>query len=72
MDAATTIVGHRWDDIQRAQQGGTLGRPITGPINRPLATPEDLELLESHGEAQLGALGYWGVLDRLRNSGVLP
>ncbi|MFP3637688.1 hypothetical protein [Paraburkholderia sp. SIMBA_054] len=67
-----TIFGYEWDDIHRAQQGGTLHRtmidtskPATGP-----ATDADRALLEKHGTIEaIEAAGFYGTADRLRRAG---
>ena len=59
------IMGHDWRDIQRAQQGGTLARPIvrTEPAG---PTADDRALLAQHGSLDaLRAAGLHGVVDRL-------
>lgn len=68
MNKPTNIFGYTWDEIKLAQQCGVLGRTISGEINKPLATDDDREMLERYGEAELRNRGYFGVLDRLKNS----
>lgn len=63
-----TIFGYTWEEVKRAQQGGRLARRIPPGIRLPLATTEDWELLEQHGEHELQKRGYFGVLDRLENT----
>jgi hypothetical protein len=65
------IVGHSWEAIQRAQQGGRLHERIdTSKPAASTATAEDLALLNQYGTiAALKEAGLWGVADRLeRNS----
>ena len=71
MSQSADIFGHTWTDIRRAQQGGSLSRPIGGAPVKPMATADDLTLLDQHGEDGLAQMGFAGVLDRLRNSGVV-
>jgi hypothetical protein len=63
-----TIFGYTWDEIKRAQQGEALARRVQPGLHKPLATPDDWELLEQHGEDELRNRGYFGVLDRLENT----
>ena len=62
------ILGYDWSDIQRAQQGGRLGKAIdlSRPPNNP-ASIQDRELLALHGMEGLQKLGLYGVIDRLQN-----
>lgn len=66
MNNDKTILGYQWEDINRAQQGGSLETSIRGPVVRSRATEKDLELLEKHGPDGLRELGMFGVLDRLQ------
>jgi hypothetical protein len=59
------IFGYSWSDIQRAQQGGRLSRPIDTSKQSPDYTESDRALLAEHGEQGLRDMGYFGVLDRL-------
>jgi hypothetical protein len=63
------IVGHSWEDIQRAQRGGTLNKPIdtSKPIDHSLSEA-DKALIEKHGVQGLAAMGFHGVLDRYHRS----
>ena len=63
-----TIFGYTWEEIKRAQQGGALDRRLPPGLHKPLATPDDWELLEQHGEDELRKRGYYGLLDRLENT----
>jgi hypothetical protein len=65
------IFGHTWEDINRAQRGGHLSRPILNHQPNPTATQADAELLAKHGKDGLVAMGFFGVLDRLETSGLL-
>jgi hypothetical protein len=59
------VFGYAWEDIQRAQAGGQLQKPL---VRAPLqtATPEDKALLQRHGSIEaLQTLGLHGVVDRL-------
>ncbi len=64
------IVGYDWADIQRAQQGGKLAKPVdlSKPVDRSLM-PGDLELFAQHGIAGLQAKGFFGAVDRLTRNG---
>ena len=64
------IFGYSWADIQRAQQGGRLARPVVrsepkGP------TREDIELLQIHGADGLREMQFYGTLDRLQRAGLI-
>jgi len=66
------IFGYNFSDIQRAQRGGCLGRPIIDSSHGACpATKSDLSLLERYGVVELDKMGYGGVLDRLRRSGLI-
>lgn len=59
------ILGYDWEDIQRAQQGGSLSRPVA-PSGRPPATDKDRELLQQYGSiSALRDAGFHGAVDRL-------
>ena len=64
------IFGYSWADIQRAQQGGRLGRPVvrTAPQG---PSREDVELLQIHGADGLRAMQFHGTLDRLQRAGLI-
>ena len=65
------IFGYDWEDIQDMQNKQHKRKTIdaTKPITRPLLKG-DLELYERHGLPGLQAMGYDGVIDRLRFNGV--
>ena len=59
------IMGYDWGDIRRAQQGGTLSRPIVRAALAS-ATDDDRALLAQYGSLDaLRAAGLCGVVDRL-------
>jgi hypothetical protein len=61
------IFGYDWSDIQRAQQGGRLGRGVTRFTSEPLMTDDDRLMLEQHGSVDaLERAGLCGVADRVR------
>lgn len=63
------IFGYSWEDIQRAQQGGSLVKArISGEARKPLANESDYALLDQIGMDGLREKGYFGVIDRLENS----
>ena len=64
------IFGYDWADIQRAQNGGRLSRPITRSVDID-HRESDRIALETHGIEGLKKLGYFGVLDRLKTTGVI-
>ena len=64
------IFGYSWADIQRAQQGGSLGRPIVPSSADDLQRLDlDRALLAEHGADGLKALGFFGCIDRLQRAG---
>lgn len=63
------IFGRTWDDIQVMQQGGQARKIDFGPA--PEATAGDRKLLNEHGAAGLTQKGMFGVIDRLRTSGLM-
>jgi hypothetical protein len=64
------IFGYDWADIQRAQNGGRISRPVqrSADIDH---SESDRIALETHGIEGLKKLGYFGVLDRLKTTGVI-
>ena len=67
---AGKIFGYDWEDIQRAQQGGRLSRPVvpSDGISKLQAEADD-EALAQFGVQGLVDRGFFGVIDRLRRSG---
>jgi hypothetical protein len=61
-----TIVGHKWEDIQRAQRGGQLHNKVdtSKPLPPVTLSDEDKALVAKHGVEGLAAMGYHGLLDR--------
>ena len=70
------IFGYDWEDIQRAQQGGRLGRVIDTRQDPHASDAQhlesDIKLLEQYGVDGLREKQYFGVLDRLERAGRLP
>ena len=64
------IFGYEWADIQRAQQGGRLHKPINRTA-LDLVTDQDRELLAQHGPEGLQRIGFYGVLDRVTRAGLI-
>lgn len=64
------IVGHTWEAIQRAQQGGRLHDRIdtSKPLDHSLHAG-DVDLLAKHGLSGLQSMGFAGVIDRLQRNG---
>lgn len=65
------IVGHTWEAIQRAQQGGRLHERIdtSKPSAEPTVTDADRALLAQHGSIEaLKAAGFYGTADRLEQA----
>lgn len=66
------IFGYDWEDIQRAQKGGRLHKPVdTSKPADSAPTQNDLDLLATHGEDGLKRLQYFGTLDRLAHAGLV-
>ena len=68
---AGEIFGYSWADIQRAQQGGRLARPVTRTMAPQGPSREDIELLQIHGADGLRAMQFHGTLDRLQRAGLI-
>ena len=64
------ILGYSWEDIQRAQRGGRLGRAIQPSAEDDRIRLEtDRALLAEHGADGLRDLGFFGCIDRLQRAG---
>jgi hypothetical protein len=66
------IFGLTWNQIQDAQQK----RPYRERVDlsrsgNPTATPEDIARLHTDGLAKLHADGMYGIIDRLKTSGMI-
>ena len=70
VDAMSEIFGYSWADIQRAQQGGRLARPVVRSAPQG-PSREDIELLQIYGADELRAQGFHGTLDRLQRAGLI-
>jgi hypothetical protein len=64
------IFGRTWEEIQGKQQRRQVA-PIIRCSTAVVLHPGDLELLEKYGEEELKLMGYFGVLDRLIQTGHL-
>ena len=65
------IFGYTWAEIDAAQRGGKLSLTIVRHSPNPTAKPEDVALFESHGLKELESMGLFGVIDRLKTSGII-
>ena len=65
------IFGLTWEQIQKAQQKQEFRETISGSTVLPKATPDDVLLLEVKGKEWLEKEMLCGVLDRLKNSGLI-
>ncbi len=65
------IFGYEWEEIQARQQGTYKAPVIRGPVKKPEATASDKTLLSEFGEEGLREKQFFGVLDRLHNSGLI-
>lgn len=66
------VFGYSWGDIQRAQRGGRLSRPVdtSAPISHAV-TDADRALLEKHGSIDaLKVAGFFGAADRLERASI--
>jgi len=66
------IFGKTWEQIQAMQRGlcVTEYADLSKPGGPAKASESDLALLKEHGINGLESLGFYGVLERLRASGV--
>lgn len=64
------IFGHDWEDIKLIQSG-TYKPKMVVPKPKSQATDADKVLLEKYGIKKLEEFEYFGVIDRLRNSGLV-
>lgn len=74
-DTDARIFGYEWEDIQVAQQGNSaaLHPPIdtSTPVVKPEVTERDKVLFVLHGLDGLEEQQLYGVIDRLRTSGII-
>ena len=66
-----TIFGHTWEEIDAAQRGGNLNHPVVVHAPNPTANQSDLDLLAQHGHEGLARMQFFGVIDRLKTSGLV-
>ena len=71
MNDDNEIFGYTWSEIQRAQQGGQLGKTVSGPAPDHSLNDGDMDLFNKHGIDGLEGLSYYGVIDRLKRNGVI-
>ena len=63
------IFGRTWEDIQSMQQGKyTAPKVDMSKSGKQPATDADRELLRKHGFDGLEKMGFFGVIDRLKNT----
>lgn len=65
------IFGYGWDEIQAMQHGQYQRRLINPHSGKPEATDKDKALLQEIGYEGLLKDRCYGVIDRLRNSGLI-
>ena len=65
------IFGYTWEQIQKAQQGGTLQSFVPFDIPQIVCTKEDIALFEEYGESGLKEKQFYGVIDRLAKAGII-
>lgn len=65
------IFGYTWEQIQKAQQRQDFREYVVGETNKPQATEDDVKLLVDKGLQWLKDRQFFGVLDRLKNSGII-
>lgn len=65
------IFGRSWEDIQAMQQGTYVAPTVNTRPGLAQATDNDRAQLAEHGQAGLEAKEFYGVLDRLKNSGLI-
>lgn len=66
------IFGHTWEEIQAMQRGEQRRAIDTGQSSLSFATRMDIELLRDKGLDWLENQSFFGVIDRLQNSGIIP
>lgn len=71
MDSDKLIFGYTWAEIDKAQRGGGLTRAILHFEDPKSATATDESLLAEHGKDGLMSMGFFGVLDRLKTTGLI-
>jgi hypothetical protein len=67
------IFGYTWDEIKKAQQGGTLQKltPLAAKMAEgDICTRNDLALFEKFGINGLIERKFYGTLDRLQQAGI--
>lgn len=65
------IFGYTWKQIQKAQQRQDFKEYVSGEPNKPQANESDVKLLVEKGLSWLEEQQFFGVLDRLKNSGII-
>lgn len=65
-----SIFGYTFEQIRDWQQRKQPLLPILN-THKPELLPGDLELLEEHGVEGLNKMQFFGVLDRLKNNGII-
>jgi hypothetical protein len=65
------VFGYTWEQIQNAQQGREFRHYIPVGTTKPLATEADVKLLVEKGLTWLVEQQFHGVIDRLKNSGLI-
>lgn len=65
------IFGYSWEEIQAMQNKQYRPETVSGKPNKQKANSQDAELLRTHGEKGLIDKGFYGVIDRLKNSGMM-
>jgi hypothetical protein len=65
------IFGHTWDEIKSLQQKGQATNAVR-PSPLPVATEDDIKQLKEIGIDGLKDKQFFGVIDRLQNSGIVP
>ena len=68
------IFGYTWEQIQKAQQGGVLTQilPLTAKAaTSDICTKSDLDLFIKHGKGGLEDKQFYGVIDRLKQAGII-
>lgn len=69
----TNIFGYGWGEIQRAQQGGSLSRPITSEARHVTWTEQDQRYLDELGSIEaLEKAGWHGIADRAKQLQAKP
>lgn len=64
------IFGYTWEEIQIAQKGGKLRHEIKMEVESVISE-SDMNLFRKEGFAGLERMGFFGLIDKLKRSGIV-